>query len=91
MRTAIKYRLRKAILMACLLFTFAGTAGLNSPPEPNSTQSVPAYKLADTQGCKYWVNKVTHKRHNKECKWYKNCNGYCTDYKEGIPCKICGG
>jgi len=88
---AIKYRLSKAILMALLLFTFAGTAGLNTPQEPNRTQSITAYKLADPQGCTYWINKNTKKRHNQSCRWYKNCKGYCTDEKVGVACKICGG
>lgn len=87
----MKMRAIKLLCILCLLFTFAGTAGLNSPVEPNSTQSIPAYKLADTQGCLYWINKHTGKRHNEKCKWYKKCNGYCTDEKLGIACKICGG
>ncbi|MBE2226816.1 MAG: hypothetical protein IAE93_05725 [Ignavibacteria bacterium] len=90
MRTEIKYRLSKspllvfftnnkraakAILMALMLLTFAGMAGLNSPQELNSTESIPEYKLADTLGCSYWINNHTGKRHNAKCKWYKNCRG----------------
>ena len=45
----------------------------------------------DNDGCTYWITSSSHKRHNKSCRWYKNSNGYCTNKKEGVACKICGG
>lgn len=42
--------------------------------------------------CTYWITKSSRKRHNKNCRYYKNSKGYCTeDPDEGIACKICGG
>jgi len=42
--------------------------------------------------CTYWITRSSHKRHNSNCRWYKNSKGYCTDNpNEGVACKICGG
>lgn len=49
------------------------------------------YKVADKQGCTYWITKSSNKRHNSSCRWYKKSKGYCTDEKIGVACKLCGG
>lgn len=38
----------------------------------------------------FWISK-TGKRHNKNCRYYKNCKGRSCTKNEGIACKICGG
>lgn len=44
------------------------------------------------EDCTYWITKSSHKRHNKECRYYQNSKGYCTeDRSEGVACKVCGG
>lgn len=39
----------------------------------------------------YWMTNSSGKRHNKNCRYYKNSNGHFCKPDEGIACKICGG
>lgn len=38
----------------------------------------------------YWIS-LTGKRHNKNCRFFKNCDGVVGKKDDGIPCKLCGG
>ena len=77
------------------LKTFASYEDSNNNSYENSDSSTSnSYKTNTSQDgdCTYWVNNRSAKRHNSSCRYYKNCNGHCSnDPNEGSACKICGG
>ena len=46
---------------------------------------------SDQQETGYWMTASSGKRHNRNCRYYKNSRGRFCRPDEGIPCKICGG
>lgn len=55
----------------------------------SSVQSSPSQTTQQETG--YWMTNSSGKRHNKNCRYYKNSNGHFCKPDEGIACKICGG
>jgi len=45
----------------------------------------------DQQETGYWITTSSSKRHNKNCRYYKNSKGRFCGPNDGIACKICGG
>lgn len=66
-------------------------------PATTSQTSTPAKESASsatTQVDKetgYWMTNSSHKRHNRNCRYYKNSSGHFCGPNDGVPCKICGG
>lgn len=59
--------------------------------ESKTNASTPAVKNATAEGT-HWVNKKSHIRHNKSCRYYgKGKNGQACGPTEGKACKVCGG
>ena len=57
----------------------------------NQTKSESSITSTDQQETGYWLTISSNKRHNKNCRYYKNSRGRFCKPDEGIPCKICGG
>lgn len=43
------------------------------------------------QSTGYWLTSSSNKRHNRNCRYFKNSNGRPCGATDGIACKICGG
>ena len=66
------------------------------PPSVSQTQDKPSSLVqtptsSDQQETGYWMTTSSGKRHNKNCRYYKNSKGRFCKPDEGIACKICGG
>ena len=60
--------------------------------QPQVQPRVPTAAAAgDQQDTGYWMTNSSGKRHNRNCRYYKNSNGHPSGPGDGIPCKICGG
>jgi hypothetical protein len=55
------------------------------------TQGREANVANDQNETGYWMTNSSGKRHNKNCRYYKNSRGHICGPKDGIACKICGG
>jgi len=81
--------MKNLILSLFFIIPILFVASISS--ESSSYAAAPT-KIEEKQDCTYWITKSSHKRHNSNCRYYKNSKGYCTDDKsDGTACKICGG
>ena len=63
-------------------------AGESLQPDKQTTQEIKQDTSAESG---YWITTSSHKRHNKNCRYYKNSNGRFGGPNDGIACKVCGG
>ena len=42
-------------------------------------------------GVLYWISASSKKRHNPNCRFYKQSKGHSSLFKDGVACKSCGG
>lgn len=56
-------------------------------------KTVTANHLTDnaSSDSQYWITSSSKKRHNSNCKYYKNSKGFLSKEKTGVPCGVCGG
>jgi hypothetical protein len=69
--------------------------GTAASPQPvvtgGSAPNAPGTAVSAQQETGYWLTTSSSKRHNRNCRYYKNSNGRFCRPDEGIACKICGG
>jgi regulator of replication initiation timing len=58
-------------------------------PEKEKTTAPTVTEDKQAQG--YWITTSSSKRHNSNCRYYKNSKGRACTKDEGVACKICGG
>jgi len=83
----------KIVLFAVLAATFLGISygqDVTPPVDSGKTGEAVAGSKAEVE-TGYWMTTSSHKRHNKNCRYYKNSKGRFCQPDEGIACKICGG
>ena len=74
-----------AFSIGCFCFAQSNAESVNSS---NAAAAPSVNEKAEVND--FWISK-TGKRHNKNCRYYKNCKGRACSKAEGIPCKLCGG
>lgn len=80
-------QLRKMLVPAeSTAATTTPSAGRQSKSKTESSAT-----STDQQKTGYWLTTSSNKRHNKNCRYYKNSRGRFCKPDDGIACKICGG
>ena len=78
-------QLRQALLESPAAATTA------TPVAARNETAASAQTTSQDQGLTHWLTISSGKRHNSNCRWYRNSRGRPCRADEGIPCKICGG
>jgi regulator of replication initiation timing len=76
------------------LFSVKTESLATTPATSQNTQvrSAPStIQQAAPKSATYWMTLSSRKRHNENCRYFKNSNGRLCGPNEGIACKICGG
>jgi regulator of replication initiation timing len=67
------------------------TAPVTQPARTYAPETAAASGGSDQKALTHWLTTSSNKRHNSNCRWFKNSKGRPCRADEGIPCKICGG
>ena len=87
MKSIIRILIAAVIAVTWFQISNISVAAEATPP----AQGTEAKAASDQNESGYWMTNSSHKRHNKNCRYYKNSNGHFCGPKDGIACKICGG
>ena len=71
------------------LFSVKTESATSQNTQARSAPSV--VRKAAPQSASHWMTISSSKRHNKNCRYFKNSSARLCGPRDGIACKICGG
>ena len=88
MRFIIRILIATAIAVTWFQVSNAMASGQPTPLSQGAETTAPADTPKESG---YWMTNSSHKRHNQNCRYYKNSKGHVCGPNDGVACKICGG